>query len=119
MCIKIGESLQENLEFYLTDEPPLRKPNCYDKRSLSEQNGYHGDIEDQYTEVICKTSFGLRKNAAYAIQHSKLKVSVYDKLMRHWIRTELGVDIPGLREVMEKSCWGCGEEKDDLKYCKG
>ena len=68
---------------------------------------------------MCKTSFGLRKNAAYVIEQTTFEVSVYDKLMRHWIRTELGVDIPCIREVMEKSCWGCGEEKDDLKGCTG
>ncbi len=97
----------------------MRKPNCYDRRTLSEQYGFHENIDNQYTEMICKTSFGLRKNAAYVIKQKTFEVSVYDTLMRHWIRTELGVDIPGLREVMEKSCWGCGEEKDDLKYCKG
>ena len=66
-----------------------------------------------------KSSFGLRKNAAYVIKHDKLEVSVYDKLMRHWIRTELGLDIPCIKEVMEKTCWGCGEEKDALKGCPG
>lgn len=45
-------------------------------------------------------------------------MSFYDKLMRTWIITELGVDIPSIRDVMEKTCWGCGDEKDDLKYCK-
>ena len=86
---------------------------------LSEQNGFHKDIDNRYTELICKTSFGLRKNAAHQIAESLHEVSFYDKLMRTWIKTELGVDIPCIRDVMDKTCWGCGEEKDDLKHCKG
>ena len=97
----------------------MRKPICYDKRPLSEQYGFHENIDNQYTETICKTSFGLRKNAAFHIAESLLEVSFYDKLMRTWIKTELRVDIPCIRDVMEKTCWGCGEEKDDLKHCKG
>ena len=76
--------------------------------------------EDKRIEIICKTSFGLRKNAAYYIlSYDFLTVGLYDKLMRHWIRTELGVDIPCIGDVMEKTCWGCGEEKEDLKKCIG
>ena len=76
--------------------------------------------EDKRIEIICKTSFGLRKNAAYYIlSYDFLTVGLYDKLMRHWIRTELGVDIPNIAEVMQKTCWGCGEEKDDLQRCMG
>ena len=97
----------------------MRKPNCYDKRPLSEQKDFHGDIEDQYSEIICKTSFGLRKNAAVFIGRDLFGIALYDKLMRHWLRTVLGVDIPCIGDVMEKTCWGCGEEKDDLRYCKG
>ena len=88
---------------------------------LSEQFGFHENIDNQYTEIICKNSLGLRKNAAYQIENENklMEVSFYDKLMRHWIKAELGVDIPCIKDVMEKSCWGCGEEKDDLKHCKG
>ena len=91
----------------------------YNRIPLSEQNGFHENIDNKYTEIICKTSFELRKNAATQIAESCFEVSFYDKLMRTWIMTELGVDIPGIRDVMEKTCWGCGDEKDDLKYCKG
>ena len=99
----------------------MRRPNFYDKRALSEQNGYHGKTknEDEYTELICGTSFGLRKNAAVYTVRDLFGTTLYDKLMRHWIRTELGVDIPCIGDVMEKTCWGCGEEKDYLRYCKG
>ena len=87
--------------------------------TLSEQFGFHENIDNQYTEIICKNSLGLRKNAAHQIENKLLEVSFYDRLMRHWIKTELGVDIPCIKDVMEKSCWGCGEEKVDLKRCKG
>ena len=87
--------------------------------TLSEQFGFHENIDNQYTEIICKNSLGLRKNAAHKIENKLLEVSFYDRLMRHWIKAELGVDIPCIKDVMEKSCWGCGEEKDDLKRCKG
>ena len=86
---------------------------------LSEQFGFHENIDNQYTEIICKNSLGLRKNAANKIENKLMEVSFYDKLMRHWIKAELGADIHCIKDVMEKSCWGCGEEKDDLKHCKG
>ena len=94
-------------------------PNGYDRRPLSEQFGFLDKIEDQYTEIVCKTSFGLRKYAANHIVQNLLEISFYDTLMRQWIRNELGVDIPSIRDVMERTCWGCDEEKRDLKYCKG
>ena len=82
-------------------------------------HGCDKDIDHQYTEIVCQTKLGLRKNAADHIKTYPHEVGVYDKLMRYWIRTELGVEIPCIKEVMERSCWGCGEEKEGLKHCKG
>ena len=86
---------------------------------LSELFGFHESLGNQYAEIICKNSLGLRKNAAHQMKDMPWEVSFYDRFMRHWIKAELGVDIPCIKDVMEKSCWGCGEEKDDLKHCKG
>ena len=44
---------------------------------------------------------------------------VYDKLMRYFLNTEFGVDVPPVTEVIAKVCWGCGEEKENLKTCNG
>ena len=97
----------------------MRKSDRYNRMPISEQCGFERNIDNQYTEIVCKTSFGLRKYAAHKIGLKLFEVAFYDKLMRHWIRTELGVDIPCIREVMEKTCWGCDQENDDLKHCKG
>ena len=96
----------------------MRKPNSYDKRPLSEQFGFHINIDNQLTEIICKTSLGLKKNAAIFIGRCLLEHAFYDKLMRHWIKTELGVDIPCVTEVMDKVCWGCEEDNEGLKSCQ-
>ena len=72
-------------------------------------------------ELSCESDFNMKKCAAITIKtpHCGIGTLVYDKLMRHWIRTELGVDIPCIGEVMQKTCWGCGEVKEDLQQCKG
>ena len=70
--------------------------------------------------MTCESDFNMRKSAASAIKtsHCGIGTLVYDKLMRHWIRTELGVEIPCVTEVMDKVCWGCGEDNEGLKSCQ-
>ena len=82
-------------------------------------------VEDEpltlkYSEVTCKSDFNMRKCAAGVIKKTfGIGTLVYDKLMRHWIKTELGSEIPCVTEVMDKVCWSCGKDNENLKRCKG
>ena len=71
--------------------------------------------------TACSSDLNMRKNITSTIKTKNLGVPslVYDKLMRYWIKMELGVDIPAVSETIAKVCWGCGEEKKKLWACKG
>ena len=102
----------------------FRLPQNYDKRPPSETTLHlygdeKSDKEFQFMEVSCKSDLSMRKCAANWIKsHCGIGTRVYDTLMRHWIKTELGVQIPCLTEVMDKVCWGCGEHNERLKTCQ-
>ena len=103
----------------------FRMPQNYDKRPPSETTLHlygdeKSDKEFQFMEVSCESDLNMRKSAANMIKtnHFGIGILVYDKLMRHWIKTELGVEIPCVTEVMDKVCWGCGEDNEGLKTCQ-
>ena len=103
----------------------FKTPEKYDKRPPSETSlqicgDAKSELEFTFAEVTCVSDFNMRKSAAIAIKtsHCGIGTLVYDKLMRHWIKMELGVDIPCVTEVMEKVCWGCEEDNEGLKLCQ-
>ena len=103
----------------------LKTPESYDKRPPSETTlqligDAKSELEFRFMEMTCESDFNMRKSAASAIKTSYCGIGtlVYDKLMRHWIKTELGVDIPSVTEVMDKVCWGCEEDNEGLKSCQ-
>ena len=59
----------------------------------------------------------MKKNLAFIVEPGGTAV-VYDRLMRHWIKTELGVEIPCVRRTIRRRCWGCGKRRK-LKKCGG
>ena len=77
--------------------------------------------ENRFTEITCSTSLNMKKAAAMFMSTKKLGLGtkVYDALMRHFIKVEFGADIPCVTEVMARLCWGCGQEKGELKQCAG
>ena len=105
------------------------KPNVYELKdydrtppSKTHKKLYgNDDLTVKIFETACKSDLNMRKNCASAIKTKLLGSSslVYDQLMRHWIETELGVAIPCVTELMDKVCWGCGEERSHLMTCKG
>lgn len=105
--------------------PRFKLPERYDKRPRSEttlqiQGDEKSDLEFSFMEVTCESDFNMRKSAAIAIKtsHCGIGTLVYDKLMRHWIKTELGVEIPCVTEIMDKVCWACEEDNEGLKSCQ-
>lgn len=126
LYLKERDSAQTNLDNYLTGfGPMLKNPESYDKRPPSEttlqiMRDAKSELEFEFMEMTCESDFNMRKSAASAIKtsHCGIGTLVYDKLMRHWIKTELGVDIPCVTEVMDKVCWGCEEDNEGLKSCQ-
>ena len=105
--------------------PMLKSPERYDRRPPSEttlqlMRDAKSELEFRYMELTCESDFNMKKCAAITIKtsHYGIGTLVYDKLMRHWIRTELGVDIPCVTEVMDKVCWGCKADNEGLKTCQ-
>lgn len=105
-------------QFKLPEKYDMRPPS---KTTIQFDKDATSDITLKYCEVTCKSDFNMRKCAAGAIKKTQFGIGtlVYDKLMRHWIKTELGIEIPCVTEVMDKVCWCCGKENENLKRCKG
>ena len=75
------------------------------------------NLDNQLAEVTCRSDWYMKKNLAFIVEPGGTAV-VYDRLMRHWIKTELGVEIPCVRRTIRRRCWGCGKRRK-LKKCGG
>jgi len=117
-------SAQKNFTEYFNIFPMWKVPHRYDKRPPSEttvQFDEFNELEVRFSEITCKSDLNMRKSLASTIRNRKLGIGalVYDKLMRHWIKTELGVEIPCVTELMDQVCWCCGKNNgnEGLKKC--
>ena len=104
--------------------PKLKKLENYSRTPPSQTGlALHGtDEEDEeLVETACSSDLNMRKNITSTMSTKILGSAsiVYDKLMRYWIKSELGVDIPPVPELIANLCWGCGEEKKNLIPCRG
>ena len=103
----------------------LKSPEKYDRRppsktTLQLMRDAKSEPEFRFMELSCESDFNMKKCAAIMIKTPPCGIGtlVYDKLIRHWIKTELGVEIPCVTEVMDKVCWGCEEDNEGLKSCQ-
>ena len=91
--------------------------------SLRLQSDSKSELEFQFMEISCSSELNLKKATAQAMSDRDhgAGIHAYDKLMRHYIREEFGVDIPAIAEEMKNVCWNCGEcfSPDLLKKCSG
>ena len=111
-----GASAQARLEFYLSVLGPKLKT-LENYRRTPPSNPYTDS--DKIMMTSCKSDLNMKKNITSTMKIKQLGAPtvVYDKLMRHFLKMELGVDVPPVTEVIANVCWGCGEEKENLKTC--
>ena len=125
--IEEQDSAQENINKFIEVFPKMKTVERYDLRPPSQTSLklYHETASDmdeiRFTEITCSSSLNMKKATAMSMSTEKLGlgIKVYDELMRHYIKTEFGADIPCVTEVMARLCWGCGQERGELKQCAG
>ena len=124
--IEEEDSAQDNINKFVQVFPKMKTVERYDLRppsqtSLTLNHETASDMDEiRFTEITCSSSLNMKKAAAMFMSTKLgLGIEVYDALMRHFIKTEFGADIPCVTEVMARLCWGCGQNRGEMKQCAG